>query len=306
MRTESPNFGQRFDPFWVRKWPVRTEVRSHFRTFVAVDLNSKISPTKILPLIIAHPHLSLFPLSSARFCSHLCPASGNLAINDRRCHDSEICQKVSFSSYFVKRSRSSSFAFSNQCIGHSLIARAPVAEWRRHETSFTAKAVRQRGHTLTTLTFSDRIFKRFVEEGPTLRESLLSNYSFTFRHSELQLQLQLRQVVSTVKFAILEHSPKHLVVPPRQRTRPQFVWPQQRFVFNPLFSCSSVNPWMFSRNSSAFETRHSRISGEFTIISMSQMSRHSTCLIPAISSLPCILGRRKGWFWVKVIQPYTN
>jgi hypothetical protein len=46
MRTESPNFGRRFDPFWVRKWPVGTEVRSHFRTFVAIDSNLKISPTK--------------------------------------------------------------------------------------------------------------------------------------------------------------------------------------------------------------------------------------------------------------------
>ena len=41
MQTESPNFGQRFDPFWVHKWPVSTEVQSHFRTFVAVDLNLK-------------------------------------------------------------------------------------------------------------------------------------------------------------------------------------------------------------------------------------------------------------------------
>jgi len=40
-----------------------------------------------------------------------------------------------------------------------------------------AKAVRQRGHTFTTLTFNDRSFKRFVEEGPTLRESLLLHLS---------------------------------------------------------------------------------------------------------------------------------
>ena len=40
-----------------------------------------------------------------------------------------------------------------------------------------AKAVRQRGHTATTLTFNDRAFKHFVEDGPTLRESLLLQLS---------------------------------------------------------------------------------------------------------------------------------
>ena len=35
MRTESTNFGPRFHPFWVRKWPVGSEVRSHLSTFVA-------------------------------------------------------------------------------------------------------------------------------------------------------------------------------------------------------------------------------------------------------------------------------
>ena len=64
MRTEGPNFGRRFDPFWVRKWPVGTEVRSHFRTFIAVDLNLKISPTKILPLIIALITLDAYSFSA--------------------------------------------------------------------------------------------------------------------------------------------------------------------------------------------------------------------------------------------------
>ena len=41
MRTESLNFGWRFNPFCIHIWPVGTEVRSHFRTFVAVDLKSK-------------------------------------------------------------------------------------------------------------------------------------------------------------------------------------------------------------------------------------------------------------------------
>lgn len=38
-----------------------------------------------------------------------------------------------------------------------------------------ARAVRQRGHMM--LTFNDRTFKRFVEEGATLRESLLLRLS---------------------------------------------------------------------------------------------------------------------------------
>jgi len=41
MCTESPNFGWRFNPFCIHKWPVSTEVQSHFCTFVAVDLKSK-------------------------------------------------------------------------------------------------------------------------------------------------------------------------------------------------------------------------------------------------------------------------
>lgn len=40
-----------------------------------------------------------------------------------------------------------------------------------------AKAVRQRGHTLSTLAFNDQTFKRFIEKGPTLRESLLLHLS---------------------------------------------------------------------------------------------------------------------------------
>ncbi|KAF8803503.1 hypothetical protein BYT27DRAFT_7259964 [Phlegmacium glaucopus] len=60
---------------------------------------------------------------------------------------------------------------------HQLNREILVAERRRHETSFMAKAVRQRGHTATTLTFNDRTFRRFVEEGPTLRESLLLQLS---------------------------------------------------------------------------------------------------------------------------------
>lgn len=46
-----------------------------------------------------------------------------------------------------------------------------VAKRLRHEPSFVAKAVRQRGRML--LTFNDRTFNRFVTEGPTLRESLV-------------------------------------------------------------------------------------------------------------------------------------
>ena len=77
MRTEGPNFGRRFDPFWVRKWPVGTEVRSHFRTFIAVDLNLKISPTKILPLIIALITLDAYSVSAfeAQSESHLMGSS---------------------------------------------------------------------------------------------------------------------------------------------------------------------------------------------------------------------------------------
>jgi len=33
MSTESVNFGRRSDPFWVHKWPVGSDVRSHLRTF---------------------------------------------------------------------------------------------------------------------------------------------------------------------------------------------------------------------------------------------------------------------------------
>ncbi len=51
-----------------------------------------------------------------------------------------------------------------------------VAERRRHETVFMARAVRQRGHMMLTK-FNDRTFKRFVEEGATLRESLLLHLS---------------------------------------------------------------------------------------------------------------------------------
>ena len=68
MRTESPNFGRRFDPFWVRKWPVGTEVRSHFRTFVSVDLNLKtISPNQLLTYknFTTH-HSTSFPISPER------------------------------------------------------------------------------------------------------------------------------------------------------------------------------------------------------------------------------------------------
>jgi len=70
MRTESQNFGRRFDPFWVRKWPVGSEVRSHFRTFVALESNSKNfsdkNLTKISPLIIAQLVTSLVSLSASQ------------------------------------------------------------------------------------------------------------------------------------------------------------------------------------------------------------------------------------------------
>ena len=53
MHTESPNFGQRFDPFCVCKWPVSTEVRSHFRMFVTVEVKNfghgAVSGTKKKP-----------------------------------------------------------------------------------------------------------------------------------------------------------------------------------------------------------------------------------------------------------------
>ena len=60
MRTESPNFGRRFDPFCVCKWPVGTEVRSHFRTFVAVALKSKFftPPTSFPALSLSTTHRS--------------------------------------------------------------------------------------------------------------------------------------------------------------------------------------------------------------------------------------------------------
>ena len=102
-------------------------------------------------------------------------------------------------------------------------------------------------------------------------------------------------------FATMERSLKHLVVPPRRRTRPLFVWQQQRFVFNPLFFCSLVPSLTFYRNFSTFETRPSQISVEFMIIFMSQMSRHSTRLTLATSSSPCALGSRM-WFWAKVLE----
>jgi hypothetical protein len=128
---------------------------------------------------------------------------------------------------------------------HQLNRETLVAERRRHEISFMAKAVRQRGHTLTMLTFNDKTFKHFVEEGPTLRESLLlhlSSLGVAVTTSTLTAGVN-RQV--RPKFAILEPSLKHLVAPPRQRTRPQFVWQQRRLVINPLFSCSPVNHGCF-------------------------------------------------------------
>lgn len=51
-----------------------------------------------------------------------------------------------------------------------------IAECRRHETVFMAKAVCQCGHMMM-LTFNDRTFKHFVEEGATLQESLLLKLS---------------------------------------------------------------------------------------------------------------------------------
>ena len=59
MWTESPNFCWRFDPFWVHKWPVGTEVQSHFCTFVGVNSNLK----KISYKNFTTHHSPSFPIS---------------------------------------------------------------------------------------------------------------------------------------------------------------------------------------------------------------------------------------------------
>ena len=77
---------------------------------------------------------------------HLCPASGNLATNivdvaTLKYVGRSVSQVIS-----VKRSRSSSFAFGSQCIGHSLIARAPLCaafcdRWRSDDLFGQARLV---------------------------------------------------------------------------------------------------------------------------------------------------------------------
>ena len=70
MRTESMNFGRRSDTFWVHKWPVGSDVRSHMRTFWGgfVDFDLSLRTWKNFVPKILPPALDLCsssPLVSA-------------------------------------------------------------------------------------------------------------------------------------------------------------------------------------------------------------------------------------------------